>query len=496
MDVDMADAQPTQHGKQSGVPVDDAHPFDLESYISNYTGRTAIFRLIHIISHCPTLAPEAYKAAVEHVYQSRDPQLYQQVLSAYETVAASAGTPDAPFPKPEDIMPLDPKWIDETNARNANERVKLEVELKSYTNNMIKESIRMGHRDLGNFYRAVGDPATALKHFTKSREFCATGQHVLEMCLSVLELLIEQRNYTHLPTYVFKAETALDAAVAQEKSASNNPMAPAGGSGAGSSGSSARKQSADRDRIQSKLDFAQGLANLGQGYYDKAAYHFLRVGPAKDLEDWAGTLVAPADIAIYGTLCALSSYSRAAIKAQILENSVFGAYVEQEPYVRELIEAYMASKFKIVLELLSRYSTRHALDIHLAPHVSALTTSIRNWAVKLYFQPFQSIKLDRMSAAFGWSVEEVERQVVRLIQNGEIQARVDSENKILLAKKTDYRADLFERAMKAGADIQEANRKVLLRMRFQQADLVIKAPKGHASQQQQQLEMSMFTQEA
>ena len=29
----------------------------------------------------------------------------------------------------------------------------------------------------------------------------------------------------------------------------------------------------------------------------------------------------------------------------------------------------------------------------------------------------------------------------------------------------------------------------------QQADLVIKAPKGHASQQQQQLEMSMFTQE-
>ena len=172
----------------------------------------------------------------------------------------------------------------------------------------------MGHRDLGNFYRAVGDPATALKHFTKSREFCATGQHVLEMCLSVLEvriplslsqhihhhpllvtlasihcrpcihywgrppavslppstlpsahplsfpripssspsftmphpyhpspprtrilihpqLLIEQRNYTHLPTYVFKAETALDAAVAQEKSASSNPMAPAGGVG-------------------------------------------------------------------------------------------------------------------------------------------------------------------------------------------------------------------------------------------------------------------------
>ena len=35
---------------------------------------------------------------------------------------------------------------------------------------------------------------------------------------------------------------------------------------------------------------------------------------------------------------------------------MFGAYVEQEPYVRELIEAYMASKFKVVLEVLGRYS--------------------------------------------------------------------------------------------------------------------------------------------
>ena len=48
------------------------------------------------------------------------------------------------------------------------------------------------------------------------------------------------------------------------------------------------------------------------------------------------------------------------LKAQLLENSVFGLYIEQEPYVRELIEAYMGSHFKTVLELLSRYSVRHS----------------------------------------------------------------------------------------------------------------------------------------
>lgn len=113
----------------------------------------------------------------------------------------------------------------------------------------------------------------------------------------------------------------------------------------------------------------------------------------------------------------------------------------------------MGSNFKSVLELLSRYSvcmfplisqlyhfetqlilireqTRHYVDIHLFSHVHDLTNLIRNWAVVLYFQPFSSIKLERMSVAFGWTVEEVEEHVVALIQSGDIHGRVDSRNKV------------------------------------------------------------------
>jgi len=76
------------------------------------------------------------------------------------------------------------------------------------------------------------------------------------------------------------------------------------------------------------------------------------------------------------------------------------------------------------------FQTRHYADIHLAHHVNDLTNAIRNWAVILYFQPFASIKLDRMSAAFGWTIDEVEHHVVNLIQSGGIQGRVDSQNKV------------------------------------------------------------------
>ncbi|KAJ7028669.1 26S proteasome subunit RPN7-domain-containing protein [Mycena alexandri] len=482
MDVDIPEetAQSSTQYRDSRRPnlviVDDQHPFDLDGYIANYTGRTAIDRLIHIISTCPTLAPEAFQLAVQHIHQSRDPSLYQQVMSAYDHVSSAS---DAPLPTGMDLASIDTKWADEMMAKNQAERSKLEVELKTYSNNMIKESIRMGHRDLGDFYRSVGEYPTALKHYTKSREFCTTSQHVLEMCLSVLELLIEQRNYSHLPTYVFKADAALDAASAAATNAKEGEAATA--PAAAPLLNKRKAVSEDRERVQSKLDFATALASLASGNYQKAAHSFLKLGPAKDLGDWMGRLIAPGDIAVYGVLCALASLKRSALKTEILENSTFGVYIEQEPYVRELVEAYLSSNFKTVLELLNRYSSRHSLDIYLTSHVVELTNMIRNWAVVLYFQPFASIKLDRMSGAFGWTVEEVEEQVVNLIQSGSIHGRVDSQNKILYAKQTDYRAELFARAIKAGRDIQSTNRKVLLRMRLQQADLTIKAPKGYAA---------------
>ena len=110
--------------------------------------------------------------------------------------------------------------------------------------------------------------------------------------------------------------------------------------------------------------------------------------------------------------------------------------------------------------------TRHHIDVHLAPHVYNLTNLIRSKALVQYFQPFASIKLERMSQAFGWSVDELEQQVVHLIQAGEIKARVDRQNKILKAKETDQRAALFAKAIRSGEAMQAANRKLLLRMRL------------------------------
>jgi len=98
------------------------------------------------------------------------------------------------------------------------------------------------------------------------------------------QLLIEQRNYANLTTYVFKADAALDASAA---AAANNTSSNSTGAQASSS-SAAKKRSSERENIQSKLDLAGALSYLGQGSYEKAAHSFLKIGNVKELGDWVG----------------------------------------------------------------------------------------------------------------------------------------------------------------------------------------------------------------
>ena len=85
------------------------------------------------------------------------------------------------------------------------------------------------------------------------------------------QLLIEQRNYVHIATYVFKAEAAFDASGAKSDQGSKSSIM-------------------NRESVQTKLDFSTALGCLGHGNYNKAAYGFLKLGPAKGLGDWLGTV--------------------------------------------------------------------------------------------------------------------------------------------------------------------------------------------------------------
>lgn len=96
------------------------------------------------------------------------------------------------------------------------------------------------------------------------------------------QLFIEQRNYSHISTYIYKADAALDVAA----SSSAGPSGPAPSKQLHKK--SAPTHTAERERMQTKMDISTGLACLGQANYKKAAEAFLKLRPPKALEDWNG----------------------------------------------------------------------------------------------------------------------------------------------------------------------------------------------------------------
>jgi COP9 signalosome complex subunit 1 len=74
------------------------------------------------------------------------------------------------------------------------------------------------------------------------------------------------------------------------------------------------------------------------------------------------------------------------------------------------------------------------LDMYIAPHVNALYTQIRNRALIQYFSPYLSADMRKMAAAFNTTVLALEDELMQLILDGQIQARIDSHNKVLFVK--------------------------------------------------------------
>lgn len=100
--------------------------------MTHLPGRMAIYRLIHIANHSPTLASSALQIAIPLILESSNTALYINTIQDYNAL-----------PSTTDPIHLDHGWIEEISSKNSIEKNRLEFELKQYTSNMIKESIRV-----------------------------------------------------------------------------------------------------------------------------------------------------------------------------------------------------------------------------------------------------------------------------------------------------------------------------------------------------------------
>ncbi|KAG7028632.1 COP9 signalosome complex subunit 1, partial [Cucurbita argyrosperma subsp. argyrosperma] len=115
------------------------------------------------------------------------------------------------------------------------------------------------------------------------------------------------------------------------------------------------------------------------------------------------------------------------------------------------------------LDYLGNLKPNLLLDIHLHDHVETLYDQIRHKALIQYTLPFVSVDLHMMANAFKTSVTGLEKELETLITNNQIQARIDSHNKILYARHADQRNATFQRVLQTGSEFDREVRSMLLR---------------------------------
>lgn len=419
-------------------------------------------------------------------------------------------------------MSTDSGWIQSVDARNAAEREKLELEMRNYQNNLIKESIRMAHRDLGDHFKGTGDLQEALKAYNKTRDYCSTTEHVVEMCLNVIEVSLRLENWANVLTFVGKAEGVLESYVpsgptGSRKSVGASGIVPpskggntpggdaigalfrAGGSssaqsqtssGAGSrSGDNARQNASKKlvGETGAKLKAANALACLGQGRYELAARCFVQLD--QEYANSLGEIVSPSDVSIYVALCSLATMDRPTLKAQVMDSANYRAFLEYEPHARELLDAFSSAQFRRMGQILDQHQSRYMLDVYLAPHASVLRTALTRRALRQFFSPFDKISIARMAGAFGWDEATMANELVACIRRDEFKnmtgkagalqdARINWSERILEQQVRDPRQDLFHTALTLGDDRIKESRRLLLRMKLVENGLVSKASRA------------------
>ncbi|MCL4126832.1 UNVERIFIED_CONTAM: hypothetical protein GTU68_033585, partial [Idotea baltica] len=398
---------------------------DLETYSNSYTGLAKLKRLIFIADRCPQLRIEALKMAISYVQTTYNVNLYthlhrklkEAVSTSYSSVGSAAGGLNVNLPdvacgqasasvNAAGLPNLDMQWVETRSKKAALKLEKLDSDLKNSKVNSIKESIRRGHDDLGDHYLDCGDLSNALKCYSRARDYCTSFKHIVNMCLNVMKVSIYLNNWSHVLSYVSKAQATPEI---NEQREQPPPL---------------KGQSLI---IQTKLTSAAGLAQLATRKYKQAAKSFLLAQlDACDFPD----LLSASNVAMYGGLCALATFSRQELHNQVISSSSFKLFLEVEPQLRDIIFKFYDSKYASCLKLLDELKDTLMLDMYLAPHINTLYSNIRSSALIQYFSPYMSADLEKMASAFNTTIPGLEDELMTLILNGQIQARIDSHNKV------------------------------------------------------------------
>jgi len=419
---------------------------DLETYAQRYSGRAQLLRLHFISNHCPSLQVEALIYAVQNLrltFNTRDFGVLQKRLDYYQSGKSIE----------EPLSSSAKEWTINQDKKALAKLHKLEDEIKVAKNSSMKESLWQGCNDLGDHYLDCGDQNNALRSYSQGKDHCTSGRQLIKTCTNVVKAASLVANWGYVVQFANKALSLPEFG--------HNAME-----------NMSKAQSMEIQATQTRMFCAIGLAELANSKYRNAAMKF--IASSFDHCD-SPDLISPNDVAIYGSLCAMASFNRTELQQKVVKSASFKSFLELDPPLRKILSTFHASKYGESLRLLEEMKETLLCDYQLARHVDTLFELIKRKAMVQYFSPYSSADLNAMSSAFNLSVPQLENELMSLILDGQIQAKIDSHNKLLISKNVDKRNEVYSRVVQMSEEYERREKMLLFRASVVKHDIEIKS---------------------
>ncbi|KAJ4260677.1 hypothetical protein NW762_007421 [Fusarium torreyae] len=417
----------TQMSNLGGIIVKDQPKLDLDLYLQNYTGRTRFDRLMLIGKSSVPLCVDALKIAVAEAKAGSD---IPQYLEAWGSIRSAA--PEEPESQ------KDQAWIERVERENKAETSRLESQLKQYRHNLIKESIRMGNEDLGMHFEKAGYLDAAAEAYNRMRQDVTTTKHIIDCGMHLVNVYLSRRDWTMVINSLGKITGV---------------------------------QSGEEERFyQPYTKLVSGIALLGLKHYKDAANNFLQVDFALPSAQY-NHIASPNDIAIYGGLLALATMERKELQTRVLDNQSFRSFLEHEPHIRKAISLFVNGRYSNCLSILESVRNDYLLDIYLQRHISTIYSQIRNKCIIQYFVPFSCVTFESLNQAFATEGESIETELVSMIREGTLKARLDTKNQLLIAVQPNPRLEMQKQAIEVARQYEQEAKERLSRMNIIAASL-------------------------
>jgi COP9 signalosome complex subunit 1 len=368
---------------------------NIENYISNYRGFTKLKRLIFLIRNHPQFVSIATHILHDELKRGSNTNMYMSLFQ------------DKTF----ENFTYDESWIETIERKSAVKGDKIDTELTMAKNSLVKDAIRIGHNDMGDFCYERGDLENALKNYNKTRELLTTSYQNDDLVNNLIIISLDSEKFYNIQNASSRIGFETSSIVIQ------------------------------------KCRIAEGIASLSQSNYRNAALKFLEI--KSDIFDHnINNIATIEDIMHYTILCVLATLQRNEIQSMMLDNNVkYKEVLELYPNIKSILTNYMDCKYNDVKIQLNNIKSYLSIDIYISNHINKLYDMIHEKMLLLYMSPYNKINLHTLSKEFNiQNKKELFHILSNLILSNKLHAKINAVEMSLTKVEPNYHNDFVELA--------------------------------------------------